>query len=130
MIKTIYVLRISFPITCLRLDSHLAASFLLPSPPGPSRKRTPSTLQHKHLHTELIPVLLRAHTEQHQKNFLPTWILNASSPGDLTTPIYWRIIRYVPDYFVTINILYVFCTPECSLYVGQIYCKNNDNSNQ
>ncbi|MED6247174.1 hypothetical protein ATANTOWER_024636 [Ataeniobius toweri] len=37
--------------------------------------------------------LLRAHTEQHLENLLQTWILNASSPGDLTTPIYWKIIR-------------------------------------
>ncbi|MED6242472.1 hypothetical protein ATANTOWER_005172 [Ataeniobius toweri] len=97
MIKAIYVLRISFPIYCLRLDSHLAGSFLLPSPPGSSRKRTLSTLQRKHLHTELILVLLQAHSEQHLKNLLQTWILSASSPGDLATPIYWRIIRYVPD---------------------------------
>ncbi|MEQ2301106.1 hypothetical protein AMECASPLE_032601 [Ameca splendens] len=96
MIKAIYVLRISCPIYCLRFDSHLAGSFLLPSPPGPSRKRTLSTLQRKHLHNELIPVLLRAHNEQHLKNLLQTWIPNASSPGDLTTPIYWRIICYVP----------------------------------
>ncbi|MED6280858.1 hypothetical protein CHARACLAT_015298 [Characodon lateralis] len=90
-------------------------------------KRTLSTLQRKHLHTELIPVLLRAHTEQHLKNLLQTWILNASSPGDLTTPIYWRIIRYVPDNLChNKNILYLFCSPECSLYVGQIYCKQND----
>ncbi|MED6257078.1 hypothetical protein ATANTOWER_009258 [Ataeniobius toweri] len=101
MIKTIYILRNSFPIYCLCLDSHLAGSFLLPSPPGPSRKCTLSTLQCKHLHTELIAVLLRAHTEQHLKNLLQTWILNASSPGDLTTPIYWRIIRYVPDYLLS-----------------------------
>ncbi|MEQ2295456.1 hypothetical protein AMECASPLE_014528 [Ameca splendens] len=97
MIKAIYVLRISFPIYGLRLDSHLAGSFLLPSPLGPRHKCTLSTLQRKHLHTELIPVLLRAHTEQHLKNLLQTWILNASSPGNLTTPIYWRNIRYVPD---------------------------------
>ncbi|MEQ2178241.1 hypothetical protein GOODEAATRI_011946 [Goodea atripinnis] len=55
MIKAIYVLRISFPIYCLHLDLHLGGSFLLPSPPGPSCKRTLSTLQCKHLHTELIP---------------------------------------------------------------------------
>ncbi|MEQ2306576.1 hypothetical protein AMECASPLE_009668, partial [Ameca splendens] len=78
--------------------AHSAGSFLLLSPPEPSRKRTLSTLQRKHLHTELIPVLLQAHTEQYLKNLLQTWILNASSPGDLTTPIYWRIICYVPDY--------------------------------
>ncbi|MED6271846.1 hypothetical protein CHARACLAT_024418 [Characodon lateralis] len=44
MIKTIYVLRTSLPISCLRLDSHQARSFLLPPSPGPSRKRTLSTL--------------------------------------------------------------------------------------
>ncbi|MEQ2252236.1 hypothetical protein ILYODFUR_019625 [Ilyodon furcidens] len=54
--KIIYVLRTSFPTSCIRLDLHQAGSFLLPSSPGPSRKRTLSTLQRKHLHTELIPV--------------------------------------------------------------------------
>ncbi|MEQ2299325.1 hypothetical protein AMECASPLE_014055 [Ameca splendens] len=56
MFKAIYVLRISFPISCLHLYLHLAGSFLLPSPPGPSRKHTLSTLQCKHLLNELIPV--------------------------------------------------------------------------
>ncbi|MEQ2309086.1 hypothetical protein AMECASPLE_035018 [Ameca splendens] len=69
MIKTIYVLRTSFPISCLRLDSHQAGNFLLPSSPGPS-----------------------PHTEQHLKSLLQTqprqtWFLNPSTPGDLTTPI-------------------------------------------
>ncbi|MEQ2241546.1 hypothetical protein ILYODFUR_026450 [Ilyodon furcidens] len=54
--KIIYVLRTLFPISCIRLDSHQAGSFLLPSSPGPSRKRTLSTLQRKHLRTKLIPV--------------------------------------------------------------------------
>ncbi|MEQ2291192.1 hypothetical protein AMECASPLE_010911 [Ameca splendens] len=99
MIKALYVLRISFPIYCLRLDLHLVGSFLLPLPPGPSRKRTVFTFQRKHLHTELIPVLPRAHTEQHLKKLLQTWILNASSPGNLTTPIYWRRFTIVSQGF-------------------------------
>ncbi|MED6266353.1 hypothetical protein CHARACLAT_001299 [Characodon lateralis] len=37
MIKPIYALWISYPISCLRLDWHQAGSFLLPSTPGPSR---------------------------------------------------------------------------------------------
>ncbi|MED6262558.1 hypothetical protein ATANTOWER_021638, partial [Ataeniobius toweri] len=86
MIKTIYVLRTSFPISCLRLDSHQAGSFLLPSSPGASHKRTMFTLQQQHLKN-----LLQTQPRQ-------TWFLNPSTPGDLTTPIYWRIIRYVPDY--------------------------------
>ncbi|MED6242861.1 hypothetical protein ATANTOWER_010909 [Ataeniobius toweri] len=91
MIKTIYVLRTSFPISCLCLDSHQAGSSLLPSSPGPSRKRTLSTLQCKHLH-RTHSCLLRAHTEEHLKNLLETqprqtWFLNPSTPGDLTTPI-------------------------------------------
>ncbi|MEQ2288399.1 hypothetical protein AMECASPLE_022186 [Ameca splendens] len=101
MIKTIYVLRTSFPISCLRLDSHQAGSFLLPSSPGPSRNRTLSTLQASAHQTHSC--LPQAHTEQHLKNLLQTqprqtWFLNPSTLGDLTTPIYWRIIRYVPDY--------------------------------
>ncbi|MEQ2290448.1 hypothetical protein AMECASPLE_003404, partial [Ameca splendens] len=55
-----------------------------------------------------------------------TWFLNPSTPGDLTTPIYWRIIVTVLIVIVSINILYLFCSPECSLYVGQIYCKQNE----
>ncbi|MED6241283.1 hypothetical protein ATANTOWER_006737 [Ataeniobius toweri] len=38
MIKPIYALWISYPISCLRLDSHQAGSFLLPSSPGPSHE--------------------------------------------------------------------------------------------
>ncbi|MED6262445.1 hypothetical protein ATANTOWER_019458 [Ataeniobius toweri] len=55
MIKTIYALWISYPISCLRLDSHQAGSFLLPPSPGPSRNRTLSTPQRKHLNTGLTP---------------------------------------------------------------------------
>ncbi|MEQ2301472.1 hypothetical protein AMECASPLE_036442 [Ameca splendens] len=56
MIKPIYALWISYPISCLRLDSYQAGSYLLPLSPGPSCKCNLSTLQRKHLHTELIPV--------------------------------------------------------------------------
>ncbi|MED6278165.1 hypothetical protein CHARACLAT_020868 [Characodon lateralis] len=49
MIKTIYALWISYPISCLRLDLHQAGSFLLLPSPGPSRNGTLSTLQRKHL---------------------------------------------------------------------------------
>ncbi|MEQ2227706.1 hypothetical protein ILYODFUR_001033 [Ilyodon furcidens] len=77
MIKTIYVLRTSFPISCLRLDSHQAGSFLLPSSSGASQQ---------HL-KDLLQTLLQQ-----------TRFLNPSTPGDLTKPIYWRIIRYIPDY--------------------------------
>ncbi|MED6273486.1 hypothetical protein CHARACLAT_006940 [Characodon lateralis] len=83
MIKTIYVLRTLFPISCLHLYSHQTGSFLQPLSPGPS-----------------------PHTEQHLKDLLQTLIqqtqfLNPSTPGDLNTPIYWRIIRYVPDYLLS-----------------------------
>ncbi|MEQ2288195.1 hypothetical protein AMECASPLE_020263, partial [Ameca splendens] len=74
---TIYVLRTSLPIYCLRLDSHQAGSFLLPPSPGPSQQHLKNLLQ----------------TQPRQ-----TWFLNPSTNGDLTTTIYWRIIRYVPDY--------------------------------
>ncbi|MED6265105.1 hypothetical protein CHARACLAT_022012 [Characodon lateralis] len=66
MIKTIYVLRTSFPISCLRLDSHQAGSFLLPSFPGSI---------HQHLKN-----LLQTQPRQ-------TWFLNPSTTGDLTTSI-------------------------------------------
>ncbi|MED6256426.1 hypothetical protein ATANTOWER_025941, partial [Ataeniobius toweri] len=45
MIKPIYALWNSYPISCLRLDSLQAGSFLLLLSPGPSRKRNLSTLQ-------------------------------------------------------------------------------------
>ncbi|MEQ2313078.1 hypothetical protein AMECASPLE_037916, partial [Ameca splendens] len=43
----------------------------------------------------------------HLKNLLQAWILNACSPGDLSTPINWRIIRYVPDYLCHKHPLYI-----------------------
>ncbi|MEQ2238419.1 hypothetical protein ILYODFUR_032917 [Ilyodon furcidens] len=77
MIKPIYALWISFPISCLCLDSHQAGSFLLPSSPGPNQQHA-RNLRRTHLHL--------------------TWILNLSSPGHQTTATYWSFDHYVPDY--------------------------------
>ncbi|MED6274933.1 hypothetical protein CHARACLAT_021430 [Characodon lateralis] len=43
MIKSIYALWISYPISCLHLDSHQAGSFLLPPSPGPNPSKEPPT---------------------------------------------------------------------------------------
>ncbi|MEQ2301407.1 hypothetical protein AMECASPLE_035504 [Ameca splendens] len=115
----------SYPVTCLRLDSHQAGSFLLSSSPEPSHKRTLSTLQRKPPHIELVP-LFRAHTEQHQVNslrisLLKTWILNLIPPGDLTTITHEIFVRFVPDYIINKTVFILLPPPECSLYVGQSY---------